>query len=408
MICERSKLRRVQQDLVSEPLQVLGQRQEMDLGAAGMVEEAVPQDEAHTPNRMPAGRVRLQVESSGGGQLVSLVGVNGARNRVEPSKRVVVTGGAGFIGSHLCEALLARDYRVTCVDNLVGTDGSTRNLDDLLDESRFELVTDSVLDWAAQVDLTGVDCIFHQAASKNAVALEDPELDLAVNGLGTLRLLLRAARDGVRKFVHASTGSVFGETSQPHVEGGPKQPVSLYGVSKLAGESYCRVIGNTFGLDYTVLRYYHVIGRRQDFSSERGGVVPIFARRCLEGRPLTIYGTGRQSRSFTAVHDVVRANLLVSESVSASRQDFVCASGVSVTIRELAEFVIAETGSPHQIEYMTARAGDIEHFAVDNTKLRQLGIEFDADWRANVRDVIAWIANSRDPELHGRRVGSTI
>jgi UDP-glucose 4-epimerase len=309
------------------------------------------------------------------------------------SKRVVVTGGAGFIGSHLCEALLARENRVTCVDNLVGTDGSTRNLNHLLDDPRFELIADSVLDWADRVDLTGVDCVFHQAASKHAVALRDPELDLTVNALGTLRLLLRAARDGVRRFVHASTGSVFGETEHREAEDSSKRPVSLYGVSKLAGESYCPVIGETFGLDYTVLRYYHVIGRRQD-SSERGGVVPIFARRCLEGRPLTIYGTGNQTRSFTAVEDVVRANLLACESPGASRQDFNCASGVSVSIRELAEFVIAQTDSPPQIEYAPARPGDIEHFAVENTKLRQLGIDFDTDWRATVRDVIAWMQES--------------
>lgn len=308
-------------------------------------------------------------------------------------KRVVVTGGAGFIGSHLCEALLVRENRVTCVDNLIGTDGSTRNVSHMLDDPRFELVTDSVCSWADQVDLTGIDCIFHQAASKNTVALHDPELDLAVNGLATLRLLLRAARDGVRKFVQASTGSVFGETDRPHTESGPKQPVSVYGISKLAGESYCAVIGNTFGLDYTILRYYHVIGPRQD-SSERGGVVPIFVRRCLEARPLTIYGTGRQTRSFTGVHDIVSANLLAAESARASRQDFICASGVNVTIHELAEFVLEETGSPHQIEYAPARPGDIEHFAVDNTKLRQLGLEFDADWRGTVRDTIAWMEDS--------------
>lgn len=308
-------------------------------------------------------------------------------------KRVVVTGGAGFIGSHLCEALLASDNRVTCVDNLVGTEGSTHNLYDFIDDPRFELVTDGVLDWADRTDLTGLDCIFHQAASKNTVALDDPELDLAVNGLGTLRLLLAAARCGVPKFVHASTGSVFGETGRAHCEDGLKQPVSLYGVSKLAGESYCAVIGRTFGLDYTVLRYYHVIGRRQD-SSERGGVVPIFVRRCLEGRPLTIYGTGTQTRSFTAVHDVVRANVLALASARASYQDFICASGVSVSIRELADFVIAETGSPHRIEYAPPRPGDIEQFTIDNTKLRQLGIKFDADWRATVRDVIAWLKES--------------
>lgn len=315
-----------------------------------------------------------------------------SRAELKP-ERVVVTGGAGFIGSHLCEALLACGNHVTCVDNLVGTNGSTRNIDHLLDESRFDLVTESVLDWADRVELTGVGCVFHQAASKNAVALHDPELDLTVNGLGTLRLLRRAARDGVRRFVHASTGSVFGEASGRHVEDGPKRPVSLYGVSKLSGESYCSVIGEAFGLDYTILRYYHVIGRRQD-SSERGGVVPIFVRRSLEGRPVTIYGSGNQTRSFTAVADVVRANLLARGSACASRNDFNCASGVSVTIRELAEFVIAETGNPHQIKYAAARPGDIERFAVDNTKLRRLGLDFDADWRATVRDVIAWMQGS--------------
>ena len=187
---------------------------------------------------------------------------------------------------------------MTCVDNLVATAGSTRNVAHVLDHPRFRLVTENVLDWAERTDLTGVDCVFHLAASKNSVALGDPENDLTVNGLGTLRLLLRAARDGVSKFVHASTGSVFGETSREHVEDLPKQPVSVYGISKLAGESYCHVVGETFGLDFTVLRYYHVIGTRQDASTD-GGVVPIFVRQALEERPLTIYGSGAQTRSFT-------------------------------------------------------------------------------------------------------------
>ena len=305
------------------------------------------------------------------------------------SKRVVVTGGAGFIGSHLCDALLDRDNKVICVDNLVGTAGSTRNIDHLLDHTGFQLVAEDVLAWSARADLTtGVDCVFHLAASKHAAALKDPELDLAVNGLATLRLLLRAAHDGVPKFVHASTGSVFGEMSEAHVEGAPKQPVSLYGISKLAGESYCRVVAETLGLDYTILRYYHVIGPRQD-ASEQGGVVPIFARRSLEGRPLTIYGTGAQTRSFTSVRDVVGTTVLAATSKRMRHGDFNCASGVSVTIRELADFVLAETGSTEAIEYAPARPGDIRHFAVDNTKLRRLGIDFETDWRTMVREVIA-------------------
>ncbi len=301
---------------------------------------------------------------------------------------MVVTGGAGFIGSHLCDALLEAGNTVTCVDNLVGTAGSTRNIDDALENPRFELVTESVLDWADRADLSGVECVFHLAASKHTASLRDPELDLTVNALGTLRLLRRAVRDSVSKFVHGSTGSVFGETSLAHVEDAPKNPVSLYGISKLAGETYCRVIGDAAGLDYTILRYYHVIGPRQD-ASDLGGVVPIFVRRSLEGRPVTIFGTGTQTRSFTSVQDVVRLTLLASTSDEMRREDFNCASGISVSIRELADFVLAETGSTHLIEYASERPGDISRFDVDNTKVRRLGVVFDPDWKSVVREVIA-------------------
>jgi UDP-glucose 4-epimerase len=312
------------------------------------------------------------------------------------SKEVVLTGGAGFIGSHLCDALLDRDNTVTCVDNLVGTVGSTRNVEHVLDHPRFRLVTEDVVDWADRADLSRVDYVFHLAASKNSVALDDPESDLTVNALGTLRLLLRAARDGVSKFVYASTGSVFGDTSREHVEDSPKRPVSVYGISKLAGESYCRVIGETFGLDYTVLRYYHVIGPRQD-ASDHGGVVPIFARRALAQRPLRIYGSGEQTRSFTSVRDVVQATMLAAMSDQMQHESFNCASGVSVSIQDLADFVLAETGSAQGIEYAPARPGDIRHFAVDNKKLRRLGVDFDTDWRSIVREVIASIKPTAAP-----------
>jgi UDP-glucose 4-epimerase len=304
------------------------------------------------------------------------------------SKHVVLTGGAGFIGSHLCDALLDRDNTVTCVDNLVGTAGSTRNVAHVLDHPRFRLVTEDVLDWTKRADVTGVDCVFHLAASKNSVALSDPENDLRVNALGTLRLLLRAAHDGVAKFVHASTGSVFGDTSLEHVEDGPKHPVSVYGISKLAGESYCRVVGETFGLDCTVLRYYHVVGPRQD-ASDHGGVVPIFARRALAKQPLRIYGSGAQTRSFTSVRDVVRATMLAATSDQTRHEDFNCASGIRVSIRDLADFVVAETGNAQGIEYAPARPGDIQRFDVNNTKLRRLGVDFETNWRSIVREVIA-------------------
>ena len=190
------------------------------------VEQTIPEDEAHRSNRM---------HETGGAdrpRMVMLPRLTGSG-----PTRVVVTGGAGFIGSHLCEALLARDSHVTCVDNLVGSTGLTRNIDHLIDDHAIRVRRRERARLGRRADLTGVDCVFHQAASKNSVALDDPEHDLAVNGLGTLRLLLRCARDDVRKFVHASTGSVFGETNQPHDDRIPKRPVSLYGTSKLAASA---------------------------------------------------------------------------------------------------------------------------------------------------------------------------
>lgn len=303
---------------------------------------------------------------------------------------MVVTGGAGFVGSHLCDALLVRNNSVFCVDNLAGTKGSRHNIAHLMDDPRFTFVENSVVDWAVGADLTGVDCMFHQAASKNTVCMDDPDLDLQVNGLGTLRLLDAARRGGVRKFVHASTGSVFGELQEKQDEGHPKNPISFYGVSKLAGESYCRVYNHLYDLDTTVLRYYHVIGPRQD-DSDTGGVVPIFIRRCREREPLTIYGTGEQIRSFTTVHDVVKANLLSAEHGPAAAGIYNCASGIKVSIQGLADFIIEEMQADVTIEYRDWRPGDILRFDIDNSKIiHALGMEFNIDWRAAVREVIDW------------------
>jgi nucleoside-diphosphate-sugar epimerase len=301
----------------------------------------------------------------------------------------VVTGGAGFVGSHVCDALLERAGRVICVDNLVGSQGSTRNVDHLADNPNFELITESVVDWAAAADLTGVDYVFHQAASKMTVCMRDPELDLTVNALGTLRLLRAAARGGVKKFVHGSTGSVFGRLEEQQDELHPTRPVSFYGVSKLAGESYCRVIGELEDLDYTVFRYYHVIGPRQD-DSDTGGVVPIFVRRCAERQPVTIYGTGEQIRSFTSVFDVVKANLRAAELGRQATGFINCASGIRVSIQELADFIRGEMDcNDQEIVYEDWRPGDIKVFNIDNSKARELlEMEFDTDWKEVVRGVI--------------------
>jgi len=277
----------------------------------------------------------------------------------------MVTGGAGFIGSHLVDALMERGDEVLCIDDL--SFGSRANHTQWMGHPRFDFERCDVLDCAFLLD--GVDVIFHLAASKNVVCREDPERDLMINAMGTLRLLRLAKEVGAR-FVHASTGSVCGEGLQ--TEDSPRAPRTFYGISKTAGESYAQL----FNLG-PILRYYHVIGPRQSET----GVVPTFVYNALRGKPLVIHGTGEQVRSFTSVYDVVKANLELVDKQGV----YNVASGLQVTIKELAEFIADELGG--SIVYGPARPGDRLTCNVDNSKI---GMEFDQDWQSVVREVIEW------------------
>lgn len=295
-------------------------------------------------------------------------------------KKVVVTGGAGFIGSHLCEDLVGLGARVVCVDDFSA--GHGENVDFLASHENFEVVKADVCDRIAMGPVVaGADVIFHNAASKKNVCLIDPQKDLRVNGGGTLNLLELAREHGVRKFVHASTGSVYGEpTIFPTDEDHPLRPVSYYGVSKLAGERYVDVFHRLYGMDTTILRYFHVYGPRQE-SNEFGGVVTIFLRSILEGRPLTIFGHGRQERSFTWVKDLVRANLAAATTPASAGKVYNVASGIQVTILELAERIRVMMGSTVPVVHGEPLVGDIMHFDVCNKRVRsELGIEFEQDF----------------------------
>lgn len=298
----------------------------------------------------------------------------------------LVTGGAGFVGSRLVEMLLDSGQEVVAVDNFVGSMNGGKNIEHLLANPNFKLYQQDYVEWIENNELDGFDTIFHQAASKNTVSLTYPERDLRVNALGTQRLALKAASAKVRKFVHASTGSVYGDLVSKQDENHPLAPNSLYGVSKLAGEGYVRTIGNMNGLDYTILRYFHVIGARQD-DSPTGGVVPIFLRMAKEGKDLTVFGSGNQVRSFTWVDDVVRANIYVSQSPKAKQETYNCASGIAVTINELAEYVLELTGAPVSIKHEPAKPGDVFEFNVSNEKISAIGVDFERDWKSVVRKV---------------------
>lgn len=304
------------------------------------------------------------------------------------NKRVIVTGGAGFIGSHLCEDLVNVGADVISVDNY--SSGKEINIDFLKNKKNFKAYDVDVTDKKSlEKVMDGADIIFHNAASKKNICLHDPHKDLLVNAGGTLNLLELAIKHKVKKFVHASTGSVYGE---PHIfptdETHPLNPVSYYGVSKLAGERYVNTFHILYGLDTTILRYFHVYGPRQE-SNEFGGVVSIFLRNILDQKPLTIFGDGKQMRSFTWVKDLVTANLQAAISPQATGKVYNAASGIKVTIEELARKMLemlSGTQTTSTIIYGDPLIGDIMKFDVSNKAIRSdLDMSFEQDFWGTLR-----------------------
>jgi len=308
-----------------------------------------------------------------------------------PFKKALVTGGAGFVGSHIVEALVKSGVETISVDDYFA--GKHENLAHLSKYPNFHEETCDVTDFAGLDALfPGVEVVFHEAASKKTICLNNPRRDLQINAEGTFNLLELSLKHGVKKFVHASTGSVYGEAQYfPQDEKHPLVPTSYYGVSKLAGEKYVKTFNHLYGLDTTVLRYFHIYGPRQE-SSEVGGVVSIFTRLMLAGKPITIFGDGTQQRSFTFVDDVVKANLLAAANPATTGEVYNCASGIKVTIKELADMVadILKIENP-QIHYDDWTPGDIKVFNIDNSKIREtLEIDFLTDFRAGLESTVNW------------------
>lgn len=289
-----------------------------------------------------------------------------------PYERAIVTGGAGFIGSHICDKLVDLGVDVICIDNL--STGKLSNVEHLLDYSNFGFVNIDICNKAISPIMNDVDIVFHNAASKKTICLNDPQRDLEVNAGGTLNLLLAAEKAGVKKFVHASTGSVYGEPKDfPTNEYHCVNPVSYYGVSKLAGEKYVNMFDS---IDTTILRYFHVYGPRQD-CSEYGGVISIFINKLLNGKDITIFGSGNQERSFTFVDDIVNVNIEAAINKNSSNQIYNCASGIKVSIIELAKALINKINYDCNIVYGPRMIGDIDRFDIDNSKIEfDLGIKF--------------------------------
>ena len=274
------------------------------------------------------------------------------------SRTVLVTGGAGFIGSNLVRALLERGDSVRVLDNFAT--GNRRNLTGLEDD--VEVIEGELRSYERVHNaVRGVELVFHQGALPSVPrSVQDPLTTSAVTIEGTLNVLLAARDEDVRRVVFASSSSVYGNTGTlPRTENQQPDPISPYAVAKLAAERYCVSFHRVYGLETVALRYFNVFGPRQDPTSQYAAVVPRFIAAVDEGRPVPIHGDGTQSRDFTYVENVVLANILGAEREGVAGTVLNVATGRQATVDELADAIGVVLGKPVEKEYLPTRTGDV-------------------------------------------------
>ncbi len=277
----------------------------------------------------------------------------------------LVTGGAGFIGSHLVDALVERGARVRVLDNFeTGRRSNLRHL-----EGRIEVVEDDLRDpGACARSCDGIELVFHQAALGSVPrSLADPATSIDVNVTGTANLFAAAREGKARRVVYASSSSVYGDSPElPKREGGEGSPLSPYALSKKMDEQLAQIFSSCFDMELVGLRYFNVYGPRQRHDGPYAAVIPRFFAAYREGRAPLIYGDGEQSRDFTYVTDAVEANLRASGAAEAPRQRvFNVAAGRRVTINEIATIVRRLAGGGPDPDHCEARAGDVRHSLAD-------------------------------------------
>ena len=303
--------------------------------------------------------------------------------------KILVTGGAGFIGGHLVDALLAQGATVRVIDNFAT--GRRENIDRVRD--RIEFIEGDICDPAAsEAAVHGVEVVFHEAAIPSvARSVADPVASTRANVGGTVQMLDAARKAGVRKFVYAASSSAYGDTpTLPKIETMTPRPMSPYAISKLAGEHYVSVFGRLYGFETVSLRYFNVFGPRQDPRSEYAAVIPRFVTDILAGRRPSIFGDGEQTRDFCFIENVVSANLLAAKATT--RGEVVnIACGARVSLNALIALVNMELGTDVQAVHGPGRPGDVRDSLADiGAAQRLLGYEVLFDLRAGLRKAIDW------------------
>jgi UDP-glucose 4-epimerase len=302
---------------------------------------------------------------------------------VHPAMKILVTGGAGFIGSHIVEHFQAR-AEVRVLDNLAS--GFQPNLAGL----KCEFIHGSILDRALVARaVQDVDFVFHLAAMVSVPeSVQKPLACVETNTTGTIILLEAAARAKVKKFVFSSSAAIYGNNPVvPKIETMPPEPESPYATTKLDGEFYCRMFAREAGLPAVCLRYFNVFGPRQNPRSQYAAAVPVFIDRALKNEPLTLHGDGTQTRDFIFVKDVTAASAHFALHSPATGV-FNVASGQAITINELAETIRRLAGSRSEIVHAATRAGDVKHSVADTGKLRAAGFVPSGDFQDGLQSTI--------------------
>jgi len=306
-------------------------------------------------------------------------------------KRFLVTGGAGFIGSHIVDRLVRDGQYVRILDDF--STGRKENIARDLD--RIDVVRGSVADLPrVREAVEGIDYVLHHAALPSVVrSIDDPIGFNTANIDGTLNVLVAARDAGVKRLVYASSASVYGDTPfLPVPEDVPLSPLSPYALTKLAGEHYCTVFHHIYGFEAVALRYFNVFGPRQDPDSQYAAAVPRFARAILAGDPPTIYGDGQQTRDFTYVENCVEANLLACGTPGIGGQVFNIASGQRYSLLDLVQALNDILGRAVEPVFEEARPGDIKHSQADIGRAEcAMGFEPSVNFAEGLRRLVEWM-----------------
>ena len=306
-------------------------------------------------------------------------------------ERILVTGGAGFIGSHLVDALVEQDYIVTVLDNLLT--GNKENLESLISQGRISFVEGDIRNSKVLNEACKVDYIFHEAALPSVQrSIENPQTTLEINITGTLNMLNAARDNKVKKVIFASSSSIYGNRpGESKIETMKVQPLSPYAISKLACEEACKFYSHTYRLPTICLRYFNVFGPRQNPNSEYSAVIPKFINIMLKDNKPVIYGDGKQSRDFTFVNNVVNANLLALQSDLSEGETINIACGKSYSLMQMVEIINKTLDKNLAPFFLEPRAGEVKDSLANIDKAKKLlGYEPQVDFEEGLKKTIEW------------------